>query len=212
MIFVLDLDGTLIDSSKRHYVLMKKILEKKAPEILFDSEDFMNYKSLGNSGKKYLISKLGLSKELSDEIMEEWRSNIENEEYMAMDELYPDTIQFLDALTRKGYPIIFLTARNNRKNTIKQLENLNISGYADMVYVVSPNRATEEKIEIIMTYLEIGKEPIIVGDTENEYDTAYAAGINYFILNRGFRSKEYWNKRDVITLDDLKTLSDIISR
>ena len=212
MIFVLDLDGTLIDSSKRHYVLMKKILEKKAPEILFDSEDFMNYKALGNSGKKYLISKLGLSQELSDEIMEEWRSNIENEEYMAMDELYPDTIQFLDALTRKGYPIIFLTARNNRKNTIKQLENLNISGYADMVYVVSPNRATEEKIEIIMTYLEIGKEPIIVGDTENEYDTAYAAGINYFILNRGFRSKEYWNKRDVITLDDLKTLSDIISR
>lgn len=211
MIFVFDLDGTLIDSSKRHYVLMEKLLKEYAPEVLFDSEDFMKYKCLGNSGTAYLINKLNMSKDLAKAIMNEWKANIENEEYMDMDELYPDTIEFLDVIKRKGFPIIFLTARNNRKNTMKQLEDLKIIGYPEMVYIVSPDRATEEKLDVVMTYLESGKDVIIVGDTESEYDTAYAAGINYFILNRGFRSKEYWDSRDVITLNDLKTLANIIN-
>lgn len=212
MIFVLDLDGTLIDSSKRHYVLMEKLLKEYADNISFNPADYMEYKRMGNSGKQYLKEELGLDKETSDAISKEWVTNIENEEYMDLDELYTDTIEFLDALKQKQYKIIFLSARHNRTNTLKQLEKFGIKEYADAIYVVSPERATEEKIEVIMTYQESGKETIIVGDTENEYDTAYAAGINYFVLNRGFRSKEYWDARDVITLNDLKTLSDIIKR
>lgn len=212
MIFVLDLDGTLIDSSKRHYVLMEKLLKKYAEDITFNPGDYMEYKRMGNSGKQYLKEELGLTKEISDAISMEWVKSIEDEEYMDLDELYPDTVEFLDALKQKQYKIIFLSARHNRTNTLKQLEKFGIKEYADAIYVVSPERATEEKLEVIMTYQESGKETIIVGDTENEYDTAYAAGINYFVLNRGFRSKEYWDARDVITLDDLKTLSDIIKR
>lgn len=212
MIFVFDLDGTLIDSSKRHYVLMEKLLKEYAPEIEFDAKAFMEYKCLGNSGFKYLTSQLNMSEELARKIMDAWKANIENEEYMEMDELYPDTIRFLDVVKRKGYKMIFLTARNARSTTMKQLEKFGISGYPEMVFIVSPARPTEEKLDVIMTYLETGQEPIIVGDTESEYDTAYSAGINYFIVNRGFRSKKYWEARDVITLDDLQSLADIIDR
>lgn len=212
MIFVMDLDGTLIDSTKRHYVLMEKLIKEYAPEAPFDSAEYMEYKANGHSGRSYLIDQLGIDKNTATDISNEWVRLIEDEEYMEMDELYPDTVEFLDAVKMKGYPILFLTARKNRTNTLKQLERLGIKEYAEAVYIVSPDRATEEKIEVIMTYLESGKEPIIVGDTENEYDTAYSAGINYFVLNRGFRSKQYWDKRDVITLDNLKILADIISR
>lgn len=212
MIFVLDLDGTLIDSSRRHYVLMEKLINEYCPECDFNSADFMAYKGLGNSGKDYLTKVLKLDKDIADSIMKKWGESIESEEYVDTDELYPDTIRFLDTLKLKGYEIIFLSARKNRAVTIKELDRLGIKGYADSIHVVSPFRATEEKLEVIQAYMDFGKEVIIVGDTENEYDTAYNAGINYFVLNRGFRSKEYWDSRDVITLDDLDRLSDILGR
>ncbi len=49
MTFVFDLDGTLIDSTARHYILMRKILSDKGISVAsgFD-ESYMKYKADGN--------------------------------------------------------------------------------------------------------------------------------------------------------------------
>ena len=74
-IFIMDLDGTLIDSRKRHAVVMEEILAHTKRSI--DPEEYMNYKAEGNSGLKYLNEVMGIDMPDAREIQQEWKARIE---------------------------------------------------------------------------------------------------------------------------------------
>lgn len=211
MIFVLDLDGTLINSSERHSRLMQQILSEAPSEILrdrcFDPVEFMEYKADGNSGLKYLTERLGLPEDTAGQIMAKWRRQIEEEYWLSLDVLYPDVLEFLNSLKQRQRKVYYLTARQNREGLLRELARLGIAGYADETIVVSPIAAGKEKKAAVEKILEKTGEaegPVcIVGDTENEYTLAKELSLPCYMLNRGFRSERYWKNLGVTSINSL---------
>lgn len=211
MIYVLDLDGTLIDSSERHSRLMRQILSEAQPEIIkdtrFDPVEFMEYKADGNSGLKYLTDQLGLPEDAAGRIMSGWQRRIEDEYWLKLDVLYPDALEFLNCLKQRHRKIYYLTARQNKEGLLRELERLGIAGYADEIIVVLPAGAGEEKKAAVERLLRKAGEtegPVcIVGDTENEYTLAKELSLPCYLLNRGFRSERYWSNRGVKSIASL---------
>ena len=199
MTYLLDLDGTLIDSARRHWVLMEKLLRQYCPDKAesFAAAEYMQYKADGHSGKQYLTEILHLDEAKAGEIQKEWQEHIEDEEYLALDRLYDDTIPFLEEQKEKGDTIIYLTARQNRQGLYASLDRLDIRQYASRVIVVDPRNAKAEKIAAAQELLQAGEDLILVGDTENEYAVAQELQLPVYLLNRGFRSKNYWETHGV---------------
>lgn len=172
MIYIMDLDGTLIDSTKRHYVLMEKIIRHEiargqlSPTVakMFDAHEFMAFKAGGNSGKSYLTEKLLLSGEDAAGIMKVWGEEIESEEMLALDRLYPDTLSCLKRIANSGNIIIFLTARQREDLVRKQLQDLQILSYAKELFVVDPAHGAEEKCRVVRGILEKMKQEDYVDD------------------------------------------------
>lgn len=208
MICLLDLDGTLIDSTKRHWVLMQRLLQRYFPAIAgqFDPAVYMQYKADGHSGKQYLTDILHLEKTKAREIQKEWQEQIEEEEYLELDVLYEDTLPFLQERKQKGEHIVYLTARKNTQGLYRELEQLKIAAYAEQVIVVNPSAAKAEKIAATRALLTSDPQVILIGDTENEQAVAEETGIRSYLLYRGFRSRRYWEAKAQDAYGSLKEI------
>ena len=249
MDFVIDLDGTLIDSSKRHYLLMEKLWKELPKEELsntnirkaevsnaetestnaetaktsktesinaeisknessnqaisenglqFPTAAYMKYKADGKSGRQFLMDVMKCEEKIVMKIMKQWTEQIELPEMLQYDELYDDSLEFLNHIRKTENQIIYLTARQKKELVIQQLKHLGIFDYADEVIVVEPSQARQQKTEEVRRLQSrYAKNPVIIGDTENEYELAKVLGLSVYILNRGFRSREYWQARSV---------------
>lgn len=198
MIYVFDLDGTIIDSTKRHYLLMERILKDHGIEVPSDfAKSYMGYKADGNSGKSYLKNILGLTPETADTIQNEWISHIEDEEYLLTDELYPDALKTLSQIKDD---VLFLTIRENGSGLKNELNRLCIDNYELRIL----QHHGDSKADVLKS---LSEECIMIGDTEIDYEAALEIGCRYYILNRGFRSAEFWDKRKVESYSDLSELS-----
>lgn len=193
MTFVFDLDGTLIDSTARHYILMRKILSDKGISVAsgFD-ESYMKYKADGNNGKKYLTDVLGINEADAALIQREWVKQIEDESYLLYDKLYDDSISTLNLINDS---IVFLTIRSNESGIRNEIKRLGIDKYPLIVLSHGMDKADAIK--------DINDKVTVIGDTELDYKAAIDTGSDYYILNRGFRSKQYWDQRGVISHSDL---------
>ncbi len=77
--YVFDLDGTLIDSTKRHHLLMAKLLKEAGQEIPCSfAKEYMDYKASGHSGRQYLEQRLHIPADLAADIQQRWTAEIEN--------------------------------------------------------------------------------------------------------------------------------------
>lgn len=213
MICLLDLDGTLIDSAKRHWLLMEELLKKHYPKQAggFGATAYMQYKADGHSGKQYLKEVLHLDEETSHKIQGYWQAKIEDEKYLETDLLYEDTIPFLQQIQKKGCRIAYLTARQNSRGLNNELARLGIAEYAEQVIVVNPTAAKEEKILATQTLQMFDPQVILIGDTENEQAVAEAVGIPVYLLHRGFRSRAYWETKNVTSYENLREIIEGIN-
>lgn len=198
----LDLDGTLIDSSLRHVMVMKGVLEQEHINVDFNGKDYIDYKSCGKSTLKYLMDALGLRRDCAEHLTEMWISKIESDIYLTYDTWFDDVDVFLQYLSNEGFEIIALTARKKFNYITDYVMNGQYGKYFKYVKVVNPLSAIEEKKEYI--FKNKSPETILVGDTEVELESGKAAGINTYILNRGFRNQEFWSAyKDIVTYGSL---------
>lgn len=205
MNLVFDLDGTLIDSSQRHKLVFRDVLEKHGILISpLQQEEYMRYKSLGNSTMDYLIAVMHLPENQAKQLVEDWVLLIEDEQYLSSDQLYPDVLDILHKLSA-SHNIMYLTARKNRDGVEQQLKQYGLSTISKQLSVVSPINAKKEKKQVIERFGLIKADTIIIGDTYIEYAVADELGINCIILNRGFRSKEYWDELGILSYPSLES-------
>lgn len=203
MIAVLDLDGTLIDSGERHEVLMHKLLQGTGYEDLYDGAEYMQYKADGNSGKNYLVNVLNMPVSEAEMILNKWTAAIETEEMIQKDRLYEDAVPFLEKLKAHDFKIIYLTARQDKELLLAELRRLGIEKYANHTEVVNPSEAKDGKRIFLQDLKQSSHEVMIIGDTENEYRAGKECKISFFLLNRGFRSKTYWDRENIKSYSDL---------
>lgn len=201
-----DLDGTLIDSSERHFALLKDILNRM--EINLNINDYMTYKRGGMNTKSYLLKK-GFDDESAKLISNDWEKHIEDESYIDMDTVYSDAMPFLKKFKSK-YNIVFVSARKREGALINTLNKCGIMPFADKVIIVDVKDPAQSKSNAIVDL--VTDDDVLIGDTEADYRCAMSLNIKCYILNRGFRNIEFWTKVGIESYGDLFQIGNIIDK
>lgn len=202
-----DLDGTLLDSMKRHYKVLLDALSCYSLEVKTTYLDFYKLKREGYSTKD--ICRLsGYDSNEIEIISWYWRRHIEDIEFLNCDKLFPDALPFLKDISTQ-FTVIVLTARNN-DYVVTQLNNTDVSLYVSDIKLVSPQNAFEQKKEFVSNTGV--NNSICIGDTENEYRIHEELGIDTYILNRGFRSVGFWERKGIRSYDNLVDVINCIKK
>ncbi|MBE6445135.1 MAG: hypothetical protein E7019_03645 [Alphaproteobacteria bacterium] len=181
-IVAFDFDGTLLDSRKRHSVLLNDIL--KEYDINVDLSDLIEFKRNNKNNVDYLISKK-INENLAKEIQSKWIDKIESEKYLELDILYPETIEILEKYSSE-FDLILVTARNNELGLQNQIDKFDLRKYFKEIYVVNSGKNTiEDKAEVL------NKKNVVefIGDTLSDKKAAEIAKIEFKHFNDGFHSK-----------------------
>lgn len=193
---IFDFDGTLINSKKRHIVVLKDAIQKLyGKERNWDLADYMSCKRNGLSTRDFLQSHFSLAPKEISEIVSFWTNHIEDNEYLELDVLFSETVSILEWLHDHNICINLLTARKNKAGLMHQLIRCDIIDFFSSISIVDPFNAYQEKQELIEGM--IMPEDIIVGDTEIEHRIATSLNARSIMLSRGFRSKEFWKTQGV---------------
>ena len=121
---------------------------------------------------------------------------------MQSDIVYGDVFTFLKYAKSSNYDLVYLTARSNKKALLNQLKQLQLDKYATDVIIVDPYRASKEKTSV----LQQSSAFAFIGDTEADYEAAINSFTPFYALNRGFRSKTYWDSKGISSYDSLTQL------
>ena len=181
-----DFDGTLLDSRRRHEILMQDILNER--NILLSATGLVLYKADGYNNLQWLQSQ-GIDESLAKEINSDWIARIETIEYLNYDYLYSGIKEKLEELSINN-SLYLVTARNNKANLFRQLQELGILQYFEDVCVVP---SCKESTQLKANYLKEQGISTFWGDTEVDKRAADLAGCEFKMCLNGFRSLSFWN-------------------
>ena len=179
-----DLDGTILDSRKRHEIVMNDVLQKH--DVPLDASTLVAFKSEGRNNIDWLLSN-SLDESLAKEINNDWVSLIEDKKYLKADVLYDGAIGTLKDLSMNN-DLFLVTARSNKNNALAQIKNLGIAQYLSGISVVPAGSAAPAlKAKELAKY----RADCFVGDTESDYKAAEIAKCKFHAVSSGFRSESF---------------------
>lgn len=192
-----DLDGTLVDVSERDYKIYCDILQRLgykpiSKEIYWplrqDVTDIHQILALSN-----LVSPEDVEKFLAQRkaLMEEW-------EYLRIDRLFGDVVETLSTLEKK-YRILILTKRYKTEETERQISELGLRQYADVMIVTGSKEEAMKNINGLYA---------MVGDTENDIIPANNNGIKSIAVTTGIRNADKLRTYNPSII--VKSLSEVI--
>ena len=200
-----DLDGTLLDSRKRHEIVMSDVLKKHGIDL--DTSGLVAFKFDGHNNIDWLLSK-GISEDNAQKINKEWISLIENAEYLKADFLYPNVRDVLSNLSKEN-DLFLVTARSNKENAYKQIKQLGIVQYSTGISVVDTcsETASLKAVELKKFHAEY-----FIGDTESDYKAAQIADCDFYAVGYGFRSESFWRKKDIKIVRNICDILDVTGK
>lgn len=186
-IIAFDFDGTLLDSRKRHIIVMRDILKNHNIDINVD--DLVEFKSNGKNNIDYLVSK-GIDANTASDIQKQWVENIEKDEYLENDILYNDAIDLLNKYSADN-DLILLTARANIDGLNNQIDKFDLRKYFKNIFIVEPGKkASDLKADILKSQHAI----LMIGDTNSDARASLLAGTDFLFHENGFHNKEIITK------------------
>lgn len=179
-----DLDGTIWDSQNRLYHLFCELTQNQ----LISKEKYCSIKRSKISNEEILRNYFNYSDDRILEFSRQWIEKIEEPELLALDFLFPYTINTLNYVRKKGYDIYFVTLRQYADRVIQEIKDKNIDSYCKCC-LVSKAKTTKEEL-IRKAGIVLSKEDIIVGDTGVDVMTGKALGIRNIAVLSGSRNRE----------------------
>lgn len=192
---VFDLDGTILNSFRRHEVAMAQSLEQVG--LSADLSTLKSFKRRGFSNLDWLKFNEFSTVDMH-EIAVIWEELIENEDLLALDFVYDDVFEALNSLNRQ--PLVLCTARKNVSGLHKQLVELGLSPYFQTVVQVLPGRGAGLRKAHALRGLKVFS---FFGDTEDDLVAALEIGATPYMLSQGFRSESFWIKSGHCTFRSL---------
>lgn len=182
-IFV-DLDGPILDGKYRHYQCYKDIINKYKGQPL-NIETYWKLKRHMVNRKKIL--ELSAFQGTYGEFMNMWLENIEDKYYLEYDLLKPKVKETLLNFRNYVDNLYLVTMRKNTNNLIIQLKNLEIYQLFDKV--IACDFQVENPKCIALKNVEFNTA-LMIGDTEEDTETAKRLGIKCIGITNGLRAKE----------------------
>lgn len=174
-----DLDGTLIDISKRHYkVYREMVLELNGKPL--SKVTYWNLKR-SNTDWPSILKKSLVSSNKLPLFLKKFISKIELPENLSMDRVFSYTLKTLNILGRKHF-LYLITSRRFPKETLSQITNLGLKDIFKKIVMGEKNKYLKNKIDFI------------VGDTEAEILLARELKVISVAVYTGIRNKIFLQK------------------
>jgi phosphoglycolate phosphatase len=195
----LDLDGTLIDSSRRLYDLFQKLV----PQSCLTYEDYWKFKHNKVNHLSILTEKFGYTIEEFQVFEKDWMGLIETEDFLNKDIVFDGVKDTLIKL-KEDKKLYLITSRQSIEAAYKQLKYLGLYAFFDDVCVTQKQRSKEY---LIMNNFKVSKNDYMIGDTGYDILTGKKVGIKTIAASYGFLSREILEgyKPDFI-IDDFREI------
>jgi len=185
-----DLDGTLIDVSKRYYFVHKKaalVIGKKS----------LSFKEYWQKKRKKIPENKILNIDSESSQFKQYKKIriklLESSDTLKLDVPFKDTRRILDSLSKK-HKLYLITLRRNRSNLHTQLKQLKLNKFFSKIFSSPPDKdLTITKIKIIKN-LGYSKNDLIIGDTEADTEAAKKLGIRSVAVFSGIRTESFLKK------------------
>ncbi len=190
---VFDLDGTLLDVSKRYYETYRFILRKRNQRVL-SKKTYWDLKRR-KTPDRTIIAKT--SRIAAFEYEAERNKLVEDKRFLRFDKAVPGARQALDEL-KKRHLLFLLTARKNRKNLLWQLNKLKLAKYFDKI--LSSKSRAGEPLEVKISFMRKIKNAVpqgsiaIIGDTEADILAGKKEGVLTIGVLYGIRRGQFIRK------------------
>lgn len=170
---IVDLDGTLLDTRRRHHAVYCEAagVLGQAPLPL---PDLWRAKRRGVGWDRLLggADKLGA-------FLEVWKRRIEAPDMLALDRLQPGALRALRRLRGRGLRTVLLTARRDPGALERQLRDLGVRDSLSEVVAVGSGPKSPPPGSPILRW---------IGDTEADIEGARAAGVPVTAVTNGIRT------------------------
>jgi phosphoglycolate phosphatase-like HAD superfamily hydrolase len=221
-LFILDIDGTLFDVSKRYYLSVRNSLKKygySCPK----KEIVMRMKRGGMSGNDILSRISGLTNESNDAKLEMIESKrvafINSSEYLKYDKCVRGSKGALKSLSRSGKKIVVLSLRNNPRKTKVQLEGSGMMEYIDGIYLSNDPIIGKDYIKLKSSMMKTAsvdfRIPLsrccTIGDSPTDIIAGRRLGMFTVAVLSGISSKETISKHgpDII-IQDVSSIGEFL--
>jgi len=194
---ILDLDGTLIDCSARHYACYADLTREAGCSPL-ELEAYWNMKRLRRSWRDILrASKASID---ASSFSAAFVERIERSNYLALDRLFPDANDAMQRLSRIAKKTILATMRRSPQALAKELEQLALRDYFDLV-IARGSTDIADKGALVQQAIQMrSSQRAWIGDTEEDVSGARRIGALSCVVSCGLRDRELLEaeKPDVI--------------
>lgn len=203
MNIIFDLDGTLIDSSERMYRLFQKLV----PESGFSKEEYWKLKR--NKINHRMILERYFPSYSFEEFNKEWLNRIEENEYLDLDSNYPDTIQTLLEMKKRGKNLILLTARQSKENLLREINRLELIQFFSSI-LVTQAKSTKTTMLKRSGVVRNPEKDLFVSDMGKDIVEGHEMGYRTVAISHGFMNKErLMEYQPTYIVESLKQLIEI---
>lgn len=185
-----DLDGTLLDVSKKYHLAHTLAAKKnKLKPLSFKRYWTLKRRKISEDRIIKLDPLLKTFKLYEDERIK----LLENQTILKNDQLFAGIKDLLEKL-KKNSTLYLITLRKNRRSLKDELSRLGIRAYFKTILSASPsNHPVQTKISLLKK-VKFSKEDIMVGDTEVDIITAKKMGIRSVAVMSGIRTRNSLNQ------------------
>jgi phosphoglycolate phosphatase-like HAD superfamily hydrolase len=203
-VLFLDLDGTLVDDTKRHYATYVELLGM--PDLRgvpIPDKEYWGHRREGKPVDE-ILRKSRLFPTKFKLFGERFAERLETPEMLALDTLRTGTETALGKLYTKT-PIVLVTQRRDATELANQLARLGVRKYFAEVLSGAPKEGRrptpddrwQHKAGLLKgRYRILPTQALYVGDTETDVKTARAVGFEVWLVEGGHRVKELQIKAD----------------
>lgn len=188
MIVCIDLDGTLLDISRRYY----RIHQDVCREFGLSPLPFKTYWALKRQADQTVEFPALSSPRLREQLGRKRAALLETKTYLAYDRLIIGTRKTLKILD-EAYEVVLITLRRNRESLEWQLDRLGLTGaFRDILASGEGDRDSRKKLQLIRESVWHRRGlAAIAGDTETDILVGHSLGIATYAVSSGIRSASF---------------------
>jgi phosphoglycolate phosphatase-like HAD superfamily hydrolase len=184
-VFFVDLDGPLLDVSRRYHRLHRDLVAaangRPLPRRVYWSLKRRRVR------EEEILRLCGLSRKEAHRVADLRLARIETAPYLAHDRTWPWALATVGDLSRRG-PVVLVTLRRNVDLLHEQLRRLHIAPSLTRV-LSGPGSEADQKSRLVRrSRIRFGPTSVFVGDTELDVDAGKRLGIRTVALGTGIRS------------------------
>ncbi len=178
-----DLDGTLIDSRERLYLLFQYLVPKSGMNF----NEYWDLKRNKHNHSSILKNHFDYTAENIQNFETKWMHEIELSNWLDYDRPFEGIYACLMALN-KDNKLYLVTARQSEEIALRQISKF---GWIDLFEKVFVTGQKVEKFDLIKRNVDVSSDDWFVGDTGKDIQTGKLLGVRTAAVLSGFLSKKH---------------------